>query len=163
MRARPADGFTAIVALPTCRLGMRESIDGTMAREIVFLPPEHPLVMTESALAKCFAQEIQHWLKNARHTPTIPLEIHGTQFQRRVWQLIDAIPAGQTRRYGELAQTLNSAARAVGQACGSNPFPILTPCHRVVGQRDVGGFAHSREDWLLSTKHWLLTREATLP
>jgi O-6-methylguanine DNA methyltransferase len=59
----------------------------------------------------------------------------GTDFQRRVWAITRAIPRGQTRTYGQIAQRAGSprAARAVGQAMAHNPWPIVVPCHRVVG------------------------------
>ena len=59
----------------------------------------------------------------------------GTEFQRRVWKLTREIPRGQTRTYGQLARMAGSpgAARAVGQAMAHNPWPIIVPCHRVVG------------------------------
>ena len=59
-----------------------------------------------------------------------------------------------------LAESLGSVARAVGQACGDNPFPIVTPCHRVVSARGIGGFAHHAEGFLIDTKRWLLQHEA---
>ena len=59
----------------------------------------------------------------------------GTDFQRRVWAITRSIPRGQTRTYGELARTAGSpgAARAVGQSMAHNPWPIVVPCHRVLG------------------------------
>jgi methylated-DNA-[protein]-cysteine S-methyltransferase len=59
----------------------------------------------------------------------------GTAFQRRVWAATRAIPRGQTRTYGQLAREVGSpgAARAVGQAMAHNPWPVIVPCHRVVG------------------------------
>ena len=59
----------------------------------------------------------------------------GTAFQKRVWRLTRAIPRGETRSYGELAREAGSpgAARAVGQAMARNPWPVVVPCHRVVG------------------------------
>ncbi|MDH7487053.1 MAG: methylated-DNA--[protein]-cysteine S-methyltransferase [Anaerolineae bacterium] len=66
----------------------------------------------------------------------LPLDTHqGTEFQQRVWAATRAIPRGQTRSYGALAQEVGSpgAARAVGQAMARNPWPIVVPCHRVVG------------------------------
>jgi methylated-DNA-[protein]-cysteine S-methyltransferase len=59
----------------------------------------------------------------------------GTGFQKRVWAITRAIPRGQTRTYGEIAREAGSpgAARAVGQAMARNPWPIVVPCHRVVG------------------------------
>jgi methylated-DNA-[protein]-cysteine S-methyltransferase len=63
----------------------------------------------------------------------LPLRPRGSGFQQRVWGAIAAIPFGHTRAYGDLARVVGSAPRAVGQACGRNPIPIIIPCHRVVG------------------------------
>ncbi len=66
----------------------------------------------------------------------------GTKFQRAVWTGISTIPKGKVLTYGELAERVGypGAARAVGQACGSNPIPLLIPCHRVVASNGIGGF-----------------------
>ncbi len=61
-----------------------------------------------------------------------------------------------------MARTLGSAARAVGQACGANPFPLVVPCHRVLGSKGIGGFANHTEGWLIETKRWLLWHEGVL-
>lgn len=58
-----------------------------------------------------------------------------------VMRAMSAIPYGETRTYGDLAENLDSGAVAVGQACGSNPLPIVVPCHRVVGSDGYGGFS----------------------
>ncbi|MZD05089.1 methylated-DNA--[protein]-cysteine S-methyltransferase [Streptomyces sp. SID5785] len=65
----------------------------------------------------------------------VPLALHGTPFQRSVWDQLRAIPYGETRTYGELAEALGSpgASRAVGLANGKNPIGVIVPCHRVVG------------------------------
>ena len=62
----------------------------------------------------------------------LALDPQGTPFQRRVWDGIRAIAPRHTRTYGDLAAEIGSAPRAVGQACGANPFPLVIPCHRVV-------------------------------
>ena len=72
---------------------------------------------------------------------------------------IAAIPRGEVRTYGDLAKRLGSSARAVGQACGDNPVPIVVPCHRVVGANGIGGFAHAADGYLVATKRWLLAHE----
>ncbi|MCH7935839.1 MAG: methylated-DNA--[protein]-cysteine S-methyltransferase [Proteobacteria bacterium] len=63
------------------------------------------------------------------------LSLHppGSAFQRAVWGQMLRIPYGRTRTYGDIADALMSAPRAVGGACGCNPIPIIVPCHRVVG------------------------------
>ena len=68
--------------------------------------------------------------------------IGGTPFQRAIWEAVLSIPYGTTISYAELAHRAGrpGAARAVGQAVGSNPIPLLIPCHRVVGADGLGGF-----------------------
>lgn len=87
-----------------------------------------------------------------------PLDVScGTAFQQRVWNALTKIPRGQTRSYGEIARTAGNAkaARAVGSACGSNPIPVLIPCHRVLAaNHKLGGFSGGLE-W----KRQLLWRE----
>ena len=72
----------------------------------------------------------------------LPLQPGGTAHQNKVWQAMCAIPRGKTRSYGDVATQLGSSPRAVGQACGANPIPIIIPCHRVVGKAGMGGFMH---------------------
>jgi len=83
----------------------------------------------------------------------------GSAFQRRLWARLRAIPRGETLSYGVLARELGSSPRAIGQACRANPCPILTPCHRVVAARGIGGFAGAREGGRLAIKRWLLRHE----
>ena len=86
----------------------------------------------------------------------------GTVFQRRVWAMIAAIPAGHTSTYADIAAHLHTAPRAVGQACGANPVPLLVPCHRVVARGGLGGFARCDGGYLLEVKRWLLAHEQRL-
>jgi len=72
----------------------------------------------------------------------LPLAPAGTVFRQRVWEEMVKIPYGQTRNYGEMARRLDSAARAIGGACGENPIPIIIPCHRVVASGPhIGGYS----------------------
>ena len=89
----------------------------------------------------------------------LPLTLHGTGFQKRVWHRLKTIPFGETRSYGELARALEApkASRAVGAANGANPIPIILPCHRVVGSTGaLTGFGGGIE-----TKRFLLDFEAS--
>lgn len=73
----------------------------------------------------------------------VPLDVRGSQFQRRVWAALARIPEGETHSYGELARAVGrpGAARAVGQACAANPVPVLVPCHRAIrSDGSLGGF-----------------------
>jgi AraC family transcriptional regulator of adaptative response/methylated-DNA-[protein]-cysteine methyltransferase len=88
---------------------------------------------------------------------TLPLDIRGTAFQRRVWQALRDIPPGTTTSYAALAKTIGKpgAARAVGAACAANPIAVAVPCHRV--RNAAGGLAGYR--WGTARKAALLTRE----
>ncbi len=88
---------------------------------------------------------------------TVALDLIGTAFQKRVWDALMKIPAGQTRSYTELAAQLGAprAARAVASACASNKVAIVVPCHRVIrGDGSLGGYR-----WGLPLKQHVLQRE----
>ena len=91
----------------------------------------------------------------------LPLELHGTEFNRRCWLALSSIPYGQTVSYGEQARRLglgSDAARAVGAANGRNPLPIVLPCHRVIGaDGSLTGFGGG-----LHVKRFLLEHEGAL-
>ena len=91
---------------------------------------------------------------------TVRLAPAGTDFQKRVWEAMDAIPYGATHTYGHLAATMRGAgipasAQAVGGAVGRNPLLLIRPCHRVVAADGPGGYAAGSE-----AKAWLLAHEA---
>ncbi len=90
---------------------------------------------------------------------TVPLKPVGTIFQQRVWRQMSKIPPGQVQTYGELATSLHTSARAVGNACRANPIPLIIPCHRVVAKHSLGGYAGRTNGRLLDMKQWLLEHE----
>ncbi len=71
----------------------------------------------------------------------LPLAPEGTEFQQKVYRVMQGIPFGEVLTYGEVAKTLGVAAQPIGQACGSNPIPVIIPCHRIVGTGNLGGFS----------------------
>ena len=87
----------------------------------------------------------------------LPLDIRGTTFQRRVWEALRTIPAGETASYVEIARRVGSphAVRAVASACGANKLAVAIPCHRVIAAD--GGLAGYR--WGIERKRRLLERE----
>lgn len=88
----------------------------------------------------------------------LPLVLHGTDFQKKVWEEMRNIHYGKVMTYGEMAKKINSHARAVGGACGANPIPIIVPCHRVMGQNGIlTGFSGGDG---VETKKYLLDLEA---
>lgn len=155
-----ATSFDAVLPMPSCRLGIRLS-NGKLDA-LVFLAPDTPLRSPASTLARDTEHQLQAWLADPRSAFGLPLNTHGTPFQQRVWRAISLIPLGETRHYSELCASAGGTARAIGQACGANPFPIVVPCHRVLAKSGIGGFANARDGWLLDTKIWLLRHEGVL-
>lgn len=108
-----------------------------------------------------FNHPVAHWLDSyfaGKVLPPPPLASAKTLFQQHLRKALLAIPFGETRTYGELAKTLASGARAVGQALGANPMPIIVPCHRIVAKNGLGGFACG-----LNWKRRLLAHEKHAP
>jgi len=106
-----------------------------------------------SALRRFFAGDLSA-------LSSVPVCLHGTDFQRRVWSTLRCIPVGATWSYRVLAQTIGDerATRAVGAANGQNPIPIIVPCHRVIGSDGhLTGFGGG-----LPRKAWLLRHEGAL-
>jgi len=133
--------------------------EGAALAEIVYLPPSAGILAPTNALAEQACAQIEKYAVDPGYRFKLPLKQVGTDFQRRVWDQIAAIPCGETRTYGEIARFLRSAPRAVGQACGTNYFPLVIPCHRVVAAGGIGGFAHASGGYLLEVKRRLLLHE----
>jgi len=80
-------------------------------------------------------EQLHQYLRGDRRVFDLPLDLRGTPFQRAVWDVTRAVPYGETLTYGGVASRVGNprAARAVGQALGANPVPIVIPCHRIIG------------------------------
>lgn len=110
-----------------------------------------PITAVREVLSRYFAGELGV-------IDTVPVELNGTEFQKRVWQALRRIPHGSTLSYGALAKRIGApaAVRAVGAANGSNPVALVVPCHRVIGSDGTltgygGGL--DRKRWLLDHEH----------
>lgn len=89
------------------------------------------------------AAQLTEYFAGERFSFDVPLRLEGTDFQHTVWRELLKIPFGETITYRELAHRVGSptAFRAVGQANGRNPIPLIVPCHRVVASDGIGGYA----------------------
>jgi len=102
--------------------------------------------------------QLQDYLDGKRLIFDLPLAPHGSDFQKRVWAALCAIPPGETRSYADIARAIGSAPRAVGGANGANPIPIIIPCHRVVAaDGSLGGYSGGDGP---ATKRFLLDLES---
>ena len=149
--------FDAKLATPFGLVGIRT--EGDVLAEIVYLPARAGALAPANKLAERACAQIEKYVADPGYRFALPLKHVGTDFQRRVWAQISAIPCGETRTYGDLARRLRSAPRAVGQACGTNYFPLVIPCHRVVAATGLGGFAHNSDGYLIEVKRRLLAHE----
>lgn len=161
-----SSGFAAIVAVPPAAntsgsaafcLGIR--CDNDAITELVYLEA-CPEVRPATPLAQEAVRQLRAYLNDPGFAFGLPLAPAGTHFQRKVWEQISAIPCGSTRTYGAVASAIHSGPRAVGNACGANPYPLIVPCHRVLAaNQGLGGFARQRGGVLLDIKRWLLVHE----
>lgn len=161
MNPSPATPYQAIVSTPLFALGIVASADEITA--IVYLPKQ-AAVAPANPLAGEAVRQIRAYLADPRFAFGLPLRPQGTPFQRRVWSAISDIPVGVVASYGAVATSIHSGPRAVGGACGANPYPLVVPCHRVVSASGLGGFGGVGGDgtsanFLLDIKRWLLAHE----
>ncbi len=91
----------------------------------------------------------------------LPLDLHGTDLQKKIWRALIKIPYGTVVSYGDVAKQIGTSPRVVGNACRRNPLPIIIPCHRVVAARGIGGYCGNLRG-ALKIKEWLLNHEAGL-
>jgi methylated-DNA-[protein]-cysteine S-methyltransferase len=112
-----------------------------------------------SALLREAATQLQDYFDGQRTVFDLPLAPQGTAFRRQVWDALCRIPPGETRSYIDIAREIGCRSpRAIGQANGSNPIPILIPCHRVVAaDGSLGGYSGGEGP---ATKRYLLALEA---
>ncbi|MDB5763852.1 MAG: methylated-DNA--[protein]-cysteine S-methyltransferase [Herminiimonas sp.] len=151
--------FSAIVAAPFGAIGIRT--DAGVVRELVYLPPQFAEKDPVDPISEKAAGQVERYFAESDFRFDLPLAKAGTAFQQKVWNVIAAIPRGDVLTYGEVARIIQSAPRAVGQACGANWFPLVIPCHRVTAAGGLGGFAHNDDEtgFHLGVKRWLLAHE----
>jgi len=121
---------------------------------IVFTEEEKEDADVHEELQPCMDQLHKYFLGEAQHFHSLPLALHSTDFQLKVWEYLLGVPYGETVSYGEVAKAIGEpkAVRAVGTAVGRNPLMLLVPCHRVLPvSGEVGEYAHGswRKEWLL--------------
>lgn len=92
------------------------------------------VLVEDRAKIQHYHQQLLEYFNGSRTTFTFPVDVKGTLFQQKVWKVLNDIPYGETRSYGEIATAIGqpNSFRAVGTAIGRNPLLIVVPCHRVI-------------------------------
>ncbi|KMN76798.1 cysteine methyltransferase [Chromobacterium sp. LK11] len=150
--------YSAVIDAPFGQLGML-CLDGALVN-LEFLAARRALrPPAPRSLEQEVAEQLRAYFLDPRFGFSLPYRLLGSEHQLRVWREIERIPCGRMTRYQDIATALGSSARAVGNACGRNPVPIIVPCHRVVARRSLGGFNRSLGRETVDIKQWLLAHE----
>lgn len=152
--------YQAVLKAPFGNVGI--VVQGEFLRSVDLLDAQFDSEIPPSGTAIQIAGMIRDYLRDPSTPLSAKLQISGSDFQLKVWRRLQQIPAGSVETYGGLAKELNTSARAIGNACRSNPCPLLIPCHRVVGKTGLGGFSGQYAGPKLEIKRWLLTHEGWL-
>ncbi len=152
---------TTTIASPVGPLTLRGSagcLTGMTMHDQRHAPAPVPGQRTDDRSFVGIVRQLEDYFAGGLTRFDVPLELIGTDFQRRVWSALQEIPYGETISYGELARWVGNpaAVRAVGLANGRNPIAIIVPCHRVIGaDGSLTGYGGG-----LERKAWLLEHEA---
>jgi O-6-methylguanine DNA methyltransferase len=144
----------ALTALEFGKEDRHERLEARLAR---WFPPHVIEDGSNTILDATSAWLDAYFAGRSADSRSLPIAMHGTDFERRVWHSLLQIPAGRTRSYGDIAVDLGlrHGARAVGLANGANPLSIIVPCHRVIGSNGtLTGYGGG-----LDRKQWLLEHE----
>ena len=155
-----ATAYNAILHVPFGAIGVRLNDARTHVLELVYLPSHTQELASDCDLAQRVCRQIESYIANPSFHFNLPLQDQGTAFQKKVWRVISGLEAGQVLTYKQVGQLIQCGApRAVGGACGANPYPLIVPCHRVVGANGIGGFAQHDDGFYIGVKRWLLAHE----
>lgn len=160
-RHKPADSgvkhidYSSPVGL--LRIALRDGV----ITEVDFLGKKSPKITSSQEKQETrIRKQLDNYFSHRQKHFSLFLDAKGTAFQQRVWNVLQAIPYGQVRSYGDIARQLQSSAQAVGNACRANPIALIIPCHRVVARQGIGGFAGQTSGSKIGIKTWLLEHES---
>lgn len=145
---------------PIGKLGL--NIEDDTLTKVDFLSNSYTVKRPNNKNGLKIVHEFEQYFNGRKETFDIPIKVDGSPFQLKVWHALQQIPYGTTETYGQLARKLKTSARAIGNACRTNPTPIIVPCHRIVAANSLGGYGGQREGESLKKKSWLLEHEINL-
>ena len=155
----PMPAYTAVYPAPFAMLGIMAEHERLVRLD--FLSRETAQNIPRDPFVREVIKQLRAYFKDSRFRFDLETKAQGTDFQRRVWRVLQSIPTGKVLSYGEVAKSVGAdkAARAVGGACRRNPVSIVVPCHRVVAANGLGGFSGRTRGQALDRKRWLLRHE----
>lgn len=147
-----------------CPIGLLElEANDNNLQKISFLKEDSSIFSsktTDNIILKETITQLNEYFAGTRTKFNIPLEPQGTEFQNKIWQAMSSVPYAATISYKDLATLAKrpKASRAAGMSCNKNPFPVIIPCHRIVGSNgNLTGYAGG-----LDKKQWLLQFENSI-
>jgi len=149
--------YQAILQLPIGKVGIRTDQKNLLG--IDYLNDNHPLLTPKTVAAKETVEQLLCYFADPTYLFNLPFALDITPFQQSVLSALQKIPVGKTQTYSDIAKLLNTSPRPIGNACRINPIPIIIPCHRVVAEKDLGGYSGETSGKLLAIKQWLLQHE----
>jgi methylated-DNA-[protein]-cysteine S-methyltransferase len=152
-----AEGPEQVVRIKTPISTLAFSLRGEVIVGIDWEPDEKNAQLDEHPLQK----ELDRFWADAEAVVPVKLLRQGSAYRNKVWTELCLIPFGSTISYSALAQKIDSAARAVGNACRDNPYPLIVPCHRVVARDGLGGYSGQTMGDSMAIKIKLLQFEAS--
>ena len=150
--------YQAVFSAPFATLGLKIDQQSICELDFIFEDLSKPIFQNE--YAEKIAEQINSYFENPSYQFDVNVSPQGTLFQKSVWREMQEIPSGSCLTYSEVAEELQSGARAVGNACRKNPIPLIIPCHRIVAKNGLGGFAGETTGQLTEIKRWLLDHES---
>jgi len=150
--------LVAATAHGVCAVALGEE-EASLVAELTNEFPNAAIERNDETM-RAWAEPVIRYLDGVHAHPTVPVDLQGTDFQRRVWKTLQTLPYGETRSYGEVAEMLGrpKAVRAISQACAYNKVALVVPCHRVIRKDgNVGGYR-----WGSHVKQRLLQQEQAL-
>lgn len=130
------------------------------------MEPEKDVEAAPEAMKQC-VQELDEYFKGERIDFSFPFDFAGTDFQKKVWNALTAIPYAETGSYKQIATAIGNekAVRAVGMANSKNPISIAVPCHRIIGSSGkLTGYAGGlwRKEWLLKHEQGMAEKRSEI-
>ena len=150
--------YQAVISSPIGKIGIRSSEESLVG--IDYLHEDEPVIKPRNIMAKEAVEQLLCYFADPTFAFEIPLLISASAFQKRVLELLKQIPVGTTQSYTDVAKQLKTSPRPVGNACRKNPIPIVIPCHRVVAEKDIGGYHGDKQAKMIEIKRWLLQHES---